>query len=203
LLDAIERRTILAAELDATRRRRLLEHGDEAVRGRAAKAFAGAVNPDRQKVIDEFGPALTLAGDAGRGRAFFKEACAACHKVADLGVNVGPDLLSLADRSPAYYLLHVLDPSRAVEARYTNYVVETKTGQMFAGVLTGETGNSVTVTGPGGVPQSVLRSDLKRLRATPLSAMPEGLEIGRTPQDFADLVAFINEGGKTPAQRQP
>jgi putative heme-binding domain-containing protein len=201
LLDAMEKRTVLAADLDAARRRQLLQHADEAVRARARKAFAGAVNPDRQKVIDEFKPALTLAGDVARGREFFKAACATCHKVGDLGVNVGPDLMSLNDRSPDYHLLHVLDPNRAVEARYTNYVVETKAGRMFAGVLTGETGNSVTLMGPGGTPQTVLRSDVKRLRATPLSAMPEGLEIGRTPQDFADLFAFVNQGKAQ--QQQP
>jgi hypothetical protein len=95
----------------------------------------------------------------------------------------------------------VLDPNRAVEAKYTNYVVETKTGKMFAGVLTGETGNSVTLTGPGGKPETVLRADLKRLRATPLSAMPEGLEIGRTPQDFADLIAFLTRNTPPPQRK--
>ena len=199
LLAAVEKRKVLTSDFDASRRRQLLEHADEAIRKRAEKVFAGSVNPDRQKVIDQFSAALTLTGDPEKGKAFFAAACATCHKVGDLGINVGPDLLSLADHSAQYYLLHVLDPNRAVEAKYTNYVVETRTGQMFAGVLSGETGNSVTVTGAGGKPETVLRADLKRLRATPLSAMPEGLETGKTPQDFADLFAFL--AGNTPAAK--
>jgi putative heme-binding domain-containing protein len=192
LLGAIENKTILAADVDATRRRKLLENPDEAVKTRAAKAFAGAVNPDRQRVIEKYADALKLKGNPEKGKAFFASICAQCHKVGDLGFNVGPDLRSLADHSPQYLLLHVLDPNRAVETRYTNYVLETKKGQVLSGILTGETGNSVTLTGAGGKADTVLRSDIKRLLASPLSAMPEGLEIGKTPQDFADLFAFLN-----------
>jgi putative heme-binding domain-containing protein len=201
LLDAIEKRKVLASDLDAPRRRQLVEHQDKALRARAENAFAGAINPDRQKVIDQYSAALKLQGDPNRGREFFAAVCATCHKIGDVGVNVGPDLLSVADHSPEYYLLHVLDPNRAVEAKYTNYVVETKTGKMLTGVLTGETGNSLTLTGAGGKPETVLRADLKRLRATPLSAMPEGLEVGRTPQDFADLIAYLTRSVPPPERK--
>jgi putative membrane-bound dehydrogenase-like protein len=198
LLDAIEAKKVLAADIDATRRRQLLKDADATIRARAEKVFAGAINPDRQKVIDQYKDALTLDGDAAKGKVFFTAVCATCHKVADVGVAVGPDLLSVADHSPDYYLLHVLDPNRAVEARYTNYIAQTKAGETFSGVLTGETGNSVTLTGAGGVPKTILRADLKRLVASPISVMPEGLEAGRTPQDFADLFAFLAGSGPPP-----
>jgi putative heme-binding domain-containing protein len=198
LLDAVEAKKILAADIDASRRRPLLEHADTAIRTRAEKVFAGAINPDRQKVIDQYKDALALDGDAARGKVFFTAVCATCHKVGDVGVAVGPDLLSVADRSPPYLLMHILDPNRAVEARYANYIAQTKTGETFAGVLTGETGNSVTLTGAGGIPKTILRADLKRLVASPLSVMPEGLEAGRTPQDFADLFTFLASSGPPP-----
>jgi putative membrane-bound dehydrogenase-like protein len=199
LLDAIESRKLLPADLDASRRRQLLEHADEAIRARAQKIFAGAIDPDRQKVIDAFAEAATLKGDVASGKVFFASACATCHKVGDVGVNVGPDLMSVADQSPGYYLLHILDPNRAVEAKYVNYVIETKTGQIFSGVLSGESGNSVTLTGAGSTPQTVLRADLKRMKATGMSAMPVGLEVGRKPQEFADLLAFLASRGQSPA----
>jgi putative heme-binding domain-containing protein len=197
LLDAIESKKVLAADIDAARRRQLQKDADQAVRARAEKVFAGAINPDRQKVIEHYSDAVHLEGDPAKGKVFFTAVCAACHKVADVGVAVGPDLLSVADHSPQYYLLHILDPNRAVEARYINYIAQTKRGETFSGVLTGETGNSVTLTAAGGVPKTLLRTDLKRLVASPLSMMPEGLEAGRTPQDFADLFAFL--ANSTPA----
>jgi putative membrane-bound dehydrogenase-like protein len=197
LLDAIEAKKVLAADIDATRRGQLLKDADAKIRARAENVFARAINPNRQRVIDQYSAAIQLDGDPARGNVFFTAACATCHKVADVGVVVGPDLLSVADHSPQYYLMHILDPNRAVEARYTNYIAQTKRGETFSGVLTGETGNSVTLTAAGGVPKTILRADLKRLVASPLSVMPEGLEAGRTPQDFADLLAFL--AGNTPA----
>ena len=198
LLDAMEAGTITAVDFDAARRRQLVEHADEAVRSRAAKLFGGSINPDRQKVIDQYAEALQLEGDTARGREFFAAVCAACHKVGDVGTAVGPDLLALSDRSPEYYLVHILDPNRAVEAKFVNYVAQTKRGETFAGVLAGETGSSVTLAGPTGQPQTILRGDLKRLQATALSAMPEGLEAGRTPREFADLLAFLIGSGSPP-----
>jgi putative heme-binding domain-containing protein len=202
LLDALAAGKVRPGDIDASRRKQLLESSDEPVRTRAAKIFAGAVNPDRQKVIDQYANALIQKGDPARGKVFFTAICATCHKVGDVGVDVGPNLLSLADRSPRYYLLHVLDPNRAVEARYTNYVVETKKGQVLSGVLSGETGTSVSLTGAGGKPQTVLRTDIKRMRATAVSVMPDGLEVGKTPQDFADLFAFLAADGKVPAEKK-
>jgi putative membrane-bound dehydrogenase-like protein len=202
LLDAIEARKVLASDVDAARRRQLLEHGNKAIRARAEKVFAGAVDPDRQKVIDQYADAVLLEGDPEKGKAFFAAACANCHKVGGVGVAVGPDLLSVADHSPQYYLMHIVDPNRAVEAKYVNYLAQLKTGETYAGVLSGETGNSVTLTGAGGVPKTILRADLKRLVASPLSAMPEGLEAGRTPQDFADLFAFLAHSGPPPLPKR-
>ena len=54
-----------------------------------------------------------------------------------------------------------------------------------------ETGSSVTLLGPDGKRQTILRSDLEDLRSTGKSLMPDGLEQGLTPQDMADLIAFV------------
>ena len=42
----------------------------------------------------------------------------------------------------------VLDPNRAVETKFVTYVVETKAGMTFSGLLASETGNSITLLGP-------------------------------------------------------
>ena len=40
----------------------------------------------------------------------------------------------------------------------------------------------------------ILRGDLREIRATGVSLMPEGLEQGVTPQAIADLIAFLKSG---------
>src|SRR5207244_4670952 len=103
---------------DAARRQRILEHDDSAIRARAAKLLAGSADPDRRKVVESYRPALKLAGDPARGLKVFTKHCAACHKLGDVGQQVGPDLASVGDKSPDGLLTAILDPNQAVDARY-------------------------------------------------------------------------------------
>src|SRR5262249_42500016 len=133
LLDAVEKKHLLPVEFDATRRQRLLTHKTTQVRDRAAKLFADAINPDRQKVVESYRAVLTLQGDTGRGKQLFTKHCAVCHKFEGQGNEVGPDIGSVGDKSPEALLVAIFDPNRAVEARYLNYVAETKSGLTLSG----------------------------------------------------------------------
>jgi putative heme-binding domain-containing protein len=195
LLEALEKKRVSASEVDAARRQRLLEHRDQKVRQRAVKAFAGAVDPDRQKVIDAYRTALKLTGDVTKGRATFRKTCSTCHKLEGVGNEVGPDLAPLADRPGDYLLVAILDPNRAVEARYVNYVADLKDGRQLTGVLLAETGTSITLVGPDGKAHVLLRTNLASLESTGRSAMPEGLEKDLQPQDMADLLAYLRSPG--------
>jgi putative membrane-bound dehydrogenase-like protein len=198
VLDAIERKQVLPFEVDAARRQRLLDAKAAGVRQRAAKLFAGAVNPDRQKVVAAYRPALALRGDAAHGAKVFARTCATCHQLGGIGQQVGPDLGSLADKSGEALLTAVLDPNAAVEVRYVSYTATTKNGLTFSGLLASESGNSVTLVGPDGKTHVILRSDLDELFSSGKSVMPEGLEKDLSQQDLADLFAFLR--ASTPAQ---
>src|SRR5262249_12964401 len=158
------------------RRQRLLEHRDRAVRRRAVKAFAGAVDPDRQKGIDAYKSALKLTGDLAKGRAPFQKTCSTRHKPGGVGKQVGPGPAPPAHRPAHYLLVAIVDPNRAVEARYVNYVADLKDGRQLTGVLLAETGTSITLVGPDGKAHVLLRTNLASLESTGRSAMPEGLE---------------------------
>ncbi len=191
VLAAVEKKRVQPFEVDTARRQRLLQHKDAAVRGRAEKLFAGAVSPDRQKVVESYLAARDLRGDPARGTALFGKHCAVCHKLAGVGKEVGPDLAALADKTTESLLVATLDPNRAVEARYVNYLAETKGGQTFSGVLTSETGNSITLVAADGKEQVILRANLESLTSTGKSSMPEGFEKEFKPQDMADLIAHL------------
>jgi putative heme-binding domain-containing protein len=191
LLAAIEQNKILPTDIDAARRQRLLQHRNRDIRARAEKIFADAINPDRQKVLDAYSTATNLTGDAKHGAEVFTKTCSTCHKLGEVGQHVGPDLRSVGDKSPQSLLIAIIDPNRAVEARYTNYVADTKGGDAITGIITSETGASLTLISADGKPQTILRDNLKSLRSTGTSLMPENLENGYTPQDLADLCAFV------------
>jgi len=195
LLDAVEQKRITVAEIDAPRRQRLMQSSDKVVRARAEKLLAEAVNPNRQKVLDAFAAATTLKGDAKKGQALFARTCATCHRLGGAGNAVGPDLASVGDRSPEGLLVAILDPNRAVEARYVNYIATTSDEQTFMGLLASESATSITLLGPEAKEQPIRRAELKELRSSNSSLMPEGLEAGMTAQDLADLIAYVRAGG--------
>jgi len=196
LLAAIEEATVAPTDLDAARRERLLTHREAAIRERAAKLFESSVKESsRQAVVEEHRAALELVADAARGRAVFEKRCSACHKVGELGKSIGADLMALRDRSGEALLTAILDPNRAVEAKFLSYIAVTKDGRSFSGMLLSETGNSLTLIGTDGKEQTLLRSNLEELVATNRSLMPEGFEKDVSPQDLADVIAFVQSSG--------
>jgi putative membrane-bound dehydrogenase-like protein len=202
VLDAVERKAVLPSEIDAVRAQRLLQHRTTAVRERAAKLLAESLNPDRQKVIDSYNSVLTLTGDAARGKELFVKHCSACHQFAGVGNAVGPDLASLGDKSNQSLLIAVLDPNRAVEARYQEYRADLKDGRSLNGVLTAETSTSVTLAGADGKLQVLLRQDIESLKSNGRSAMPEGLEKQLAAQDLADVFAHLRAASPPPKPKQ-
>jgi putative membrane-bound dehydrogenase-like protein len=191
LLTALEQQQVPPGQIDAARRQRLLTHKDAEVRRRAAGVFEGSTNADRQKVVQDYAGIVALKGDAVHGKAIFVKACSVCHRLEGGGHEVGPDLAALANKSAAYLIQEILDPNRNVDSRYLEYVVQTKNGRTFNGLLAAETATSITLRGQEGKEQVLLRTDIDELSSSGKSLMPEGLEkdIGR--QDMADLLAYL------------
>jgi putative heme-binding domain-containing protein len=200
LMAALERKEIGPFDVDAARRQRLLDHKDASLKSRAAKIFATSVSADRQKVIESYRAVLTIKGDAQHGAKVFAKSCAGCHQLGGVGQQVGPDLGSVADKSSDGLLLAILDPNRAVEARYINYTAVTKAGRTYSGLIASETGTSLTLVGVDGKSETVLRTDLDELFSSGKSAMPEGLEKDVPLKDMADLIAFVQ--GQVPAPKR-
>jgi putative heme-binding domain-containing protein len=191
LLDQMEKKTVLPLEIDASRRQRMLEHKSATIKKRAALLFAEANSPDRVKVLKEYQPVLTMKGDAERGAKVFAKTCATCHEYKGMGSPVGPQLASVKDKTPEGLLIAILDPNRAVEPRYINYVAQTKTGQTLTGLIQSETSTSVTLVGADGKKHELLRSNIDELTSTSKSLMPEGLEKDISQEAMADLIAYI------------
>jgi putative membrane-bound dehydrogenase-like protein len=191
LLDAIERKEITSADLGPGNQQRLLQSSSDKIRERATSLLAQMINPDRQKVVDSYAHATQLKGDPDRGKEVFTRACATCHRAGSEGHSVGPDLAAVGDKSPVGLLVAILDPNRAIEPRYLNYIAETNDGDTHTGILVSELDNVVKLLGPGGESISVLRRNLRELRTSKTSLMPQGLEASVSVQAMADLIAFI------------
>jgi len=190
LLNALEANKFPPAALSPTQRMRLSSVNDDLLRARAAKLFAPAV--DRKGLVDRYTRDLaTLTASAPRGKALFATHCAACHKLENVGHELGPNLAAFAQKRTEAILTNLLDPNREVNPQYLNYVVELKDGEIVSGVITSESASSVTVASGKGVERTVARSEIAALRATGKSIMPEGLEAALDAQAVADVIAYL------------
>jgi len=190
LLTALEARTIQTSEIDAAHRSRLTSYPDEALRKKAEKCLSQGGSAERAAVVAKYEP-LLKKGDITRGQAVFQKNCAACHKVHEIGKQVGPDIAARQDKSNVGLLREILDPNRAVDQRYAEYVAVTNDGVVKNGVLIEETGNAITLRGQQGEQTTLLRSQLDSLTSSGKSLMPEGFENQITPEEMSDLVEFL------------
>jgi len=192
LLAALEGGQIELTEIDSLRRAQLLNHRRSDVRERTARALAKVATPERKQIVAEYQVALQLAGDVRRGReAFKKGTCNACHKIGTLGVAVGPDIADTRTKTPAQLVNDILDPNAAIDANYFSYLVALNDGRVLSGLLSSETATSVTLRRADGQTDTVLRQDIETIISSGKSLMPEGVEKNLTPQDVADLLAFL------------
>ncbi|MHC5542995.1 c-type cytochrome, partial [Singulisphaera rosea] len=136
-------------------------------------------------------PALAMKGDATAGAAVFQRLCTSCHRLANQGYDVGPDLATLADKSPEALLVAILDPDRAFEAKYGAFSIATRDGRVVAGLVSSESANGVTLRRQEAKEETFLRSEIEEVAASGHSFMPEGLEKDLKPRDLADLFAYL------------
>ncbi|MEC8973009.1 MAG: hypothetical protein VX509_03760, partial [Verrucomicrobiota bacterium] len=171
-------------------RRGVLERS-KVVGARAKKRFAKQADGDRMKAYESLKPILKMRADAAAGAAIFTRACALCHTHGSDGYAVGPDLTGLRNQPAETLLLHIIVPNLEVVGGNTMYEVDTADGQAFAGLLAGDTPAQLTLKLPLGFTKTIARSDVKALRASPLSLMPNELEKTMTRQELANLIAFL------------
>jgi putative heme-binding domain-containing protein len=111
-----------------------------------------------------------------------------------VGLELGPDLKSVANHAPEKILTNIIDPSLDVQPGFFAYVAKLKDGSELYGLVTSETGNSVSFKLADGSVRLLARRDVAELKSTRQSLMPAGLETGMTPQEMADLIAWLTGG---------
>lgn len=197
LLTGLENGTINIGEMnfDLERRRTLLWWtSDESIRKRAAKLFSDAGVVTRQTAIDQMRTALTLTGDGRNGKKVFANICSNCHQYGDLGKRVGPVLTEINRKSKETLMQDILDPNAAVNTEFISHRLETTGGQIHVGIIASETDGQVTLRKMGGEEVTVPRDEIRSLTSLGTSLMMEGLEGSMTPQELADLLAFLQQG---------
>jgi putative heme-binding domain-containing protein len=144
-------------------------------------------------------------GDPARGKATFFNvngvACVKCHKATagGEGGDVGPSLAGVGGKYDRAQLIEsVLYPSKQIFDGYQQTLVRTKAGKLIAGSVRGETEADLTLLDANGVKSVVKKADIKQRKLSDLSLMPEGLHASLKPEEFADLIAYLQSLKESP-----
>ena len=167
-------------------------------------------NPDREKVVAEMKSLIRQQpGDPFAGEKVFKRVCAACHKIYGEGPDIGPDITSNGRNDFNQLLSNVFDPSLVIGAGYRVCTVVNKAGRVQSGLLVEDSPQRVVlkpaavaaksatttpdapVTVAVGKLEIIPRDEIDEFKINELSLMPEGLEKQLSPQEIADLFAFL------------
>jgi putative heme-binding domain-containing protein len=190
LLEALRTKTVVPSDLTAGQAQTLLNHPDAAV-ARVAAGLLTLGTSTRQQVVDAYLPALERPADAARGRVVFANACASCHRLDDVGVDIGPNLLGVRNHGREGLLIDIFDPNRKVDPAYLFYEINLRGGDTLLGAIADETTETLTVAQAYGARTVVRRADIAGMRSVGQSMMPEGLESTMSQQEVADLLEYI------------
>jgi putative heme-binding domain-containing protein len=153
--------------------------------------------------VDELAPLVeqaTSARNFDRGRTLFAETlCFSCHRFANEGGSVGPDLTGAGSRfSPRDLLESVVLPSKSVSDQYQAVNIALVDGRVITGRIVNLNGDGMMVNTNMLDPNAMTTVDRKRVEEivpSPVSMMPEGLLNSLTKDEVLDLMAYLLSGG--------
>ena len=139
---------------------------------------------------------LQLKGDPAKGQELFanvRTQCVNCHQIDGKGIAVGPDLSHIAkERTREEILESLLEPSRRVEAKFQSYVVKTEDGRTLTGVIVAKDAKGITLRDAQGKDAIITNDNVTSLKPSAVSLMAAGLMSDFTPQQAADLLAYLS-----------
>ena len=192
LIKGLQSEIINPVELSSSCIERLKNHRNEKIRKQTNEIFSKSNSINKKLVYSKFKPSLSINGDYEKGKMHFLARCSTCHRLDDVGRDVGPNLKALSDKSRQSLFDAILNPSSSIEPQYLAYNIEHK-GENIFGLIQSETSNSLIVKLLDGTTRVLKRDEITNLQGTGKSIMPDGLEAGLSVEDFADLLGFLDK----------
>jgi uncharacterized repeat protein (TIGR03806 family) len=144
---------------------------------------------------------LALKGNVAEGEKLFFSStasqCKNCHKIRQKGGTLGPDLSQIGKKYKRHELLEsLLEPSKKIDKKYATSILVTQDGQVLKGILTEQSTAEQTVIQVLKEGKAELvripKAEIEELIPQSTSLMPAGLLRDLTPQEAANLLAFMS-----------
>lgn len=149
---------------------------------------------DAALAVDDVLPRVE-SGDAARGRGLFFSAragCVRCHRLEERGNEFAPNLADIGKRAkPRHIVESVLAPNAVITEGFISQTIITNAGQVYSGIVLEETDRTLKLAQTDGTPRTLDKSTIDERRTSQQSAMPDTFARYLTPQEVADLTAFL------------
>jgi putative heme-binding domain-containing protein len=203
LVGALEQKTLATRDLTAETVRQIRSLNQKDINAKLDE-FWGTMREtaaDKLKEIERYKKIYAVGystpGDAGRGRVLYDKTCGQCHTLFEVGGKVGPDLTGSARADLDYILHNIIDPNAEIPNDYRASTVEMKDDRSIMGILKQQDQKSVTIL-TATEASTLPRAEIKSIRQSEISMMPEGLLTPLTDQEVRDLIYYLRSPGQVP-----
>ena len=203
LMTAVKEGKIPTKDLTAYTVRQLRSFNDKEMDAWIAQTWGVARTSNEQKLkeIAKYKAILTpealKSGDPSAGRAIFAKTCMQCHTLYGEGGKVGPDITGANRQDIDYLMVNINDPSAVIAKDYMVSLVYMKDDDVFTGIVNKEDDSTLSLTTESGV-QVLQKSDIKEVRHSQLSMMPEGLLTPLSKKELINLVSYLRSTSQVP-----
>ena len=156
-----------------------------------AVELTGATIPAAEAPKFTVADVLAIKGDVTRGGEKFASVCSSCHRAGDVGTEYAPSLTGWTKRQTTEVFLNsVINPSADIAQGFNGTQLKLKSGDEIHGLVLSE-GDPLIVQSAGGLTQTVPRNRIAERNGLGRSLMLSADQLGLTPQDLADLNAWL------------
>jgi putative heme-binding domain-containing protein len=159
----------------------------------AVPTVAAAQPTDRIEAYRQF--AIEHPGNANAGEQLFLSdknlVCTNCHRITGVEKS-GPNLDGIADKYSRRELIdQILRPSASIKPGYEQSIVLTTDGHTYTGRINRVQKSMIKLIDVENKLIDVQRPDIEEIRESTLSLMPDNLPFMVSPQQFSDLIAYL------------
>jgi putative heme-binding domain-containing protein len=202
VLTSIDQKKVARSEITAPLARQLQNIKDPEIERWVAKnwGMVRTSSAEKQEQVAKFkkflGTDAIMRADASHGRALYAQTCAVCHTMFGEGGKIGPELPGSFE-DVDYLLQNILDPNAIIGKDYQQTFITTTSGQLVAGIITSEDERAVVLKTLAD-PVTVQRADIKEMKTSEMSMMPEGLLLALDEQGVRDLFLYLRQSKQVP-----
>ena len=126
------------------------------------------------------------------GKLFTSQGCAICHTTTNGQNPKGPHLADISKRYKTSEIIQsILNPNAVVAQGFDTYSFILSDKSVHLGFVTSESADTISIRNAAGVASRLPIKQIKKREKIPASSMPPGLVAGLTPEQLADLLAYI------------